>query len=112
MALWIAAPLVTAVVIAGVLLWQAQRAPALTARDTVVLSDFRNSTGDTMFDDTLSQALAVQLRQSPFINILPEQQVEATLQMMGRPAMEAMTFETVVSRMCPLDTRRPLRRTV
>jgi tetratricopeptide (TPR) repeat protein len=46
-----------------------------------------------MFDDTLSQALAVQLRQSPFINILPEQQVEATLQMMGRPAMEPLTTE-------------------
>ena len=79
-------------VVAGVLLWQS-RTPALTARDTVVLSDFRNSTGDTMFDDTLSQALAVQLRQSPFINILPEQQVEATLQMMGRPAMEPLTTD-------------------
>ena len=90
MALWVVAPVVTVAVVAGVLLWQS-RTPALTARDTVVLSDFRNSTGDTMFDDTLSQALAVQLRQSPFINILPEQQVEATLQMMGRPAMEPLT---------------------
>ena len=93
MALWVAAPVVTVAVIAGLLLWQSQRTPALTERDTVVLSDFRNSTGDTMFDDTLSQALAVQLRQSPFINILPEQQVEATLQMMGRPAMEPVTTD-------------------
>lgn len=88
-----AAPVATVAVIAGVLLWQSQQTPALTARDTVVLSDFRNSTGDAMFDDTLSQALAVQLRQSPFINILPEQQIEATLQMMGRPAMEPLTMD-------------------
>jgi eukaryotic-like serine/threonine-protein kinase len=92
MALWVA-PVATVAVIAGVMLWQSQRAPALTARDAVVLSDFRNSTGDTMFDDTLGQALAVQLRQSPYINILPEQQIEATLQMMGRPAMEPLTTE-------------------
>lgn len=88
-----AAPVATVAVIAGVLLWQSQQTPALTARATVVLSDFRNSTGDAMFDDTLSQALAVQLRQSPFFNILPEQQLEATLQMMGRPAMEPLTMD-------------------
>jgi tetratricopeptide (TPR) repeat protein len=91
--LWVAAPVVTVAVIAGVVLWQSQQTPALTARDAVVLANFRNTTGDTMFDDTLSQALAVQLRQSPFINILPEQQIEATLQMMGRPAMEPLTSE-------------------
>lgn len=89
--MWIAAAAVA--VVAGVVLWQSQQTPALTARDTVVLSEFRNTTGDTMFDDTLSQALAVQLRQSPFINILPEQQVEATLQMMGRPATEPLTSD-------------------
>ena len=62
-------------------------------RDTVVLADFRNRTGDTMFDDTLSEALAVQLRQSPYLNLLPEPQVQMTLQQMGRGATEPLTPE-------------------
>jgi tetratricopeptide (TPR) repeat protein len=92
-ALLIGAPMATAAAIAAVFLWQSQRTPALTERDTVVLSDFRNTTGDAMFDDTLTQALAVQLRQSPFLNILPDQQIEATLQMMGRRSTEPLTAE-------------------
>jgi eukaryotic-like serine/threonine-protein kinase len=89
--LWIGAPLATAAAVGGFLLWQSQRTPALAARDTVVLADFRNRTGDTMFDDTLGEALAVQLRQSPFLNLMPEQQVQATLRLMGRPPMEPLT---------------------
>ncbi len=92
-ALFIGAPLVTVAVVGAVLLWQAQRAPALTPRDTVVLADFTNRTGDSMFDDTLSEALAVQLRQSPFLNLLPEQQVSATLRLMGRDGMATVTPE-------------------
>lgn len=79
-----AAPAATLAIIGGVLLWQSTRAPALTTRDTVVLADFMNRTGDMMFDDTLSEALALQLRQSPFLNLLPEQQVQATLRLMGQ----------------------------
>jgi tetratricopeptide (TPR) repeat protein len=86
-------PVATAVAVGAIWLWQSQRAPALTMRDTVVLADFGNRTGDTMFDDTLGEALAVQLRQSPFLNLLPEQQVQATLQMMGRGAMDPLTPE-------------------
>jgi tetratricopeptide (TPR) repeat protein len=89
----VAAPLVTAAAVGGFMLWQSQRTPALTERDTVVLADFRNRTGDTMFDDTLSEALAVQLRQSPYLKLLPEQQVQMTLQQMGRQPMERMTPE-------------------
>jgi tetratricopeptide (TPR) repeat protein len=92
-ALWIAAPLVTIAVISTALLWQSQQTPALAARDNVVLAEFRNRTGDAMFDDTLSEALAVQLRQSPFLNLLPEQQVQATLRLMGRPPTTALTPE-------------------
>jgi tetratricopeptide (TPR) repeat protein len=92
-ALIISAPLVSLVVIGAVLFWQSQQTPALTPRDTVILADFRNRTNDPMFDDTLSEALAVQLRQSPYVNLLPEQQVQATLRLMGRPASEAMTPE-------------------
>jgi eukaryotic-like serine/threonine-protein kinase len=61
------------------------RAPKLTEKDTIVIADFGNSTGDPAFDDTLKQALSVQLSQSPFLNILSDQKVNDTLHMMGRP---------------------------
>ncbi|MGE3889401.1 MAG: protein kinase [Vicinamibacterales bacterium] len=86
-ALWIAAPLVTIGVMASVLLWRSQQAPALADRDLVVVSEFVNRTGDTMFDDTLDEALGVQLRQSPFLNVLNEQQQQSTLRLMGRDPM-------------------------
>jgi eukaryotic-like serine/threonine-protein kinase len=60
----------------------------LTARDMVVLADFDNKTGDAVFDDALKQALAVQLGQSPFLNILSDRKVEETLRLMGRPSNE------------------------
>lgn len=90
----VGAPLAASIVgVAGVLLWQSTRAPALTSRDTVVLSDFVNRTGDGMFDDTLGEALALQLRQSPFLNLLPDQQVQATLRLMGRGGGDRLTPE-------------------
>ena len=63
-----------------------QRTPKLTEKDTIVLSDFANSTGDPVFDDTLKTALSISLRQSPFLNMLSDAQVEKTLQEMTRPA--------------------------
>jgi tetratricopeptide (TPR) repeat protein len=93
-ALMIGAPLAAAAAIVLVVLWQSQDTPAaLRERDTAVLADFRNRTGDTMFDDTLTEALGVQLRQSPFLNLMPEQQVEATLRLMGRSPDDAVTPE-------------------
>lgn len=68
--------------------FQVHRAPALTEKDTIVLVDFVNSTGDMVFDDTLKQALSVQLSQSPFLNILSDQKMSETLQMMGHPTGE------------------------
>ncbi len=67
------------------------RAPALTEKDTIVLADFANTTGDNVFDDSLRQALAAQLNQSPFLNILSDGKVRATLQLMGRPTDEHLT---------------------
>src|SRR5262249_20951407 len=67
------------------------RAAALTDKDSVMLADFVNTTGDPVFDRTLKQALAVQLQQSPFLRIVPEQRVRETLQFMGRPADEHVT---------------------
>jgi eukaryotic-like serine/threonine-protein kinase len=65
----------------------------LTNKDTVVLADFSNSTGDAIFDDTLKTALSVALNQSPFVNILPENKVAETLQLMTRPPETKLTPE-------------------
>ncbi len=69
----------------------ATKATPLTEKDTVVLADFTNSTGDPLFDDALKQALGVQLGQSPFLNILSDRRVEETLRLMGRPSNERIT---------------------
>jgi len=71
------------------------RSPAkLTEKDTVVLTDFANKTGDPVFDDTLKQALAIQLEQSPFLNVLSDQRVNATMKLMNRKPGEHITPET------------------
>src|ERR1035438_10143999 len=70
---------------------QAQR--HLTEKDTIVLADFANSTGDAIFDDALKTALNVSLRQSPFLNVLSDSKVEKTLQLMIRPASTKLTPE-------------------
>ncbi len=61
------------------------RAPKLTSKDTVVLADFANRTGDPVFDGTLQQGLLAQLQQSPFLNLLPDQSVAQTLALMTKP---------------------------
>lgn len=71
-------------VMATVLYYLSRPGKRLTEKDTVVLTDFDNSTGDPVFDDTLKTALAVSLRQSPFINVLPNSQVASTLKLMAR----------------------------
>ena len=65
--------------------------PKLTEQDTVVLTDFNNKTGDTVFDDALKAALAVELGQSPFLNVLSDRKVSETLEMMGRPVNQRIT---------------------
>jgi serine/threonine protein kinase/predicted Zn-dependent protease len=74
-------------------LFYSRRAPALTERDTIVLADFDNRTGDPVFDETLKQALAVDLGQSPYLNILSDRRVAATLQLMGRSPDQLVTRE-------------------
>jgi eukaryotic-like serine/threonine-protein kinase len=80
-----------ALLVAAFLYWRSQRAPALTEKDSVVLADFANSTGEPVFDDTLKQALRVQLEQSPFLNVLSDQKVGEQLRLMGRPKDERLT---------------------
>ena len=65
--------------------------PKLTEKDTIVLADFANSTGDAIFDDTLKTALNVSLRQSPFLNVLSDSEVAKTLRLMTRPADTKLT---------------------
>src|SRR6516164_5591288 len=75
---------ITASLIAGAVYWHSHRTAKLTDKDTIVLSDFRNSTGDTVFDGTLRQGLSVQLEQSPFLRIISDQEIQRTLLMMSQ----------------------------
>jgi serine/threonine protein kinase/tetratricopeptide (TPR) repeat protein len=86
--------LFVAALIAFGLYWRSHQAGKLSEKDTIVLADFVNTTGDAVFDDTLKQALSVGLQQSPFLNILSDQRVKDTLAMMGRPASEHLSEET------------------
>jgi hypothetical protein len=92
----IALGLVAVLVAAGLYLRSRQEASSakatpLTEKDTVVLADFDNKTGETVFDDALKQALAVQLGQSPFLNMLSDRRVEETLHLMGHSSTERIT---------------------
>ncbi|MGA8151496.1 MAG: winged helix-turn-helix domain-containing protein [Terriglobales bacterium] len=93
--LWkIAAPvLLVAFLVTAGLYYRAQQREQLTEKDTIVLADFANSTGDDIFDDTLKTALNISLRQSPFLNVLPDSQVTKALQLMARPAGTKLTPE-------------------
>jgi eukaryotic-like serine/threonine-protein kinase len=73
--------------------YRSQQSQKLTDKDTIVLTDFANSTGDAVFDDTLKTALSVSLRQSPFLNVLTDSQVAKTLQQMTQPAGTKLTPE-------------------
>jgi tetratricopeptide (TPR) repeat protein len=69
------------------------RTPKITNKDTIVLGDFTNTTGDTVFDGTLRQGLAVQLEQSPFLSLISDQRLQQTLRLMGQPADARLTPE-------------------
>jgi len=90
-----AAILVIAAVIAGGVYRHWHQAAPLTEKDTIVFADFDNKTGDTVFDDTLKQALIVQLEQSPFLNIVSERKVAQTLRQMGRSPDQPLTTQIV-----------------
>ncbi|MGA8678091.1 MAG: protein kinase [Candidatus Acidiferrales bacterium] len=93
---WIVSAIVAVVAVVlgvGAWLYFARKAQALTEKDAIVLSDFTNTTGDAIFDDTLKTALDVSLRQSPFLNVLSDSEVTKTLQEMTRPAGTKLTPE-------------------
>jgi serine/threonine protein kinase len=78
---------------ANVWLFFSRKAHALTDKDTIVLADFTNKTGDPVFDGTLRQGLSVQLEQSPFLSIISDQQIQQTLTMMEQKPDEKLTPE-------------------
>jgi serine/threonine protein kinase/tetratricopeptide (TPR) repeat protein len=87
----VAAVVVVVAAVAGGLYYRSHRAKPLTDKDTVVLGDFANSTGDAVFDDTLKTALSVSLNQSPFLNVLSDSSVAKTLKLMTRPPDTKLT---------------------
>ncbi len=92
--LWLLAAIgVGLAVIAAALFWPSKTHAKLTDTDTIVVADFANSTGDPVFDDTLKQALTIQLQQSPFLNLLSNRKVRQTLKLMNRSAKDQMTEE-------------------
>jgi len=92
----IAAPVVAAVLVAalaGGYSLRVRQARRLTERDTIVLGDFANSTGDAVFDGTLREGLSVQLEQSPFLSLVSEEGIHQTLRMMEQPVKARLTPE-------------------
>ena len=83
--------IVVIVVASGIVLLKTLRTPALTDKDTILLADFTNTTGDTVFDGTLKQALAVQLGQSPYLSIASDDSIRETLSFMNRSPDERLT---------------------
>jgi len=85
--------LAIAVLATGTLFFLHHRNQALTTKDSILLADFVNTTGDSVFDGTLKQALAVQLEQSPYLNLMPESGIRQALRLMGRQPDERVTNE-------------------
>jgi len=89
---YIAALILAALLVSGGLYYLShQHSKRLTEKDTIVLADFGNSTGDAVFDDTLKTALNVSLRQSPFLNLLSDSEAAKTLKLMTRPPDTKLT---------------------
>ena len=86
---------VMALLVVGLVTWRllVHQAPLLTERDTVVLADFSNSTGDPVFDETLRQGMKVQLEQSPFLSLVSDSRIQQTLKLMGRQPDARLTAE-------------------
>jgi eukaryotic-like serine/threonine-protein kinase len=91
-AAWLGVPVAALLVALAIFAYQHfHRRPGLTDKDTIVLADFANTTGDPVFDGTLRQGLSIQLEQSPFLNLLSDQRIEQTLMLMARPKDARLT---------------------
>src|SRR2546422_253386 len=85
--------LVAALIAVSLYFFRSRSAKPLTEKDTIVLADFANTTGDAVFDDALKQALAVDLEQSPFLNVLSDRKMGETLRLMGHQPNDRITRE-------------------
>jgi len=84
----------TAVFLLGMLaVFRQWRRPRLTEQDIILLTDFTNTTGETVFDETLKRAVAIDLEQSPHLNVYPPQKVRQALKLMGKPSDGPVTPE-------------------
>jgi len=101
------AALILISLVAGGLYWRSRRFIQLSEKDTIVLADFVNTTTDTVFDGTLKQALAIQLEQSPLLNVLSDEKVNGALRMMNRPSNERLS-QDVAREICQRTDSRAL----
>lgn len=79
--------------IAATLILRGSKKPSFAAKGTLVLSSFRNTTGDPVFDETLQQGLVVQLQESPFLSLVSENRIRLTLRLMGLPTGQVLTSD-------------------
>src|SRR5262245_15184870 len=91
--LWVPAIVAVAAVLAAGGYALTRKPATLTGKDTIVLADFENKTGDPVFDDTLRQGLLVELLQSPFLSLISDRQVQSTLTLMNEPKDARLTSE-------------------
>jgi serine/threonine protein kinase/tetratricopeptide (TPR) repeat protein len=91
--LWVIPALIVALVAAGLAFVFLKRGHALTEKDSILITDFVNTTADPVFDGTLKKALAVDLGQSPYLNVFPDQKIRQTLQFMGRGPADRITAD-------------------
>ena len=90
---WLIPAVIVAVAAAGIGFVFLKRGHALTEKDSILITDFVNTTADPVFDGTLKKALAVDLEQSPYLNVFPEQKIRQTLQFMGRSPTDRITAD-------------------
>ncbi len=97
--IWVSVAILAVSAIAAGAYYFWPRGPKLTSQDSIVLADFTNTTGDPVFDGTLRQGLAVQLAQSPYLNIVSDEHVAGTLRLMDQPAGARLTHD-LASQVC------------
>jgi eukaryotic-like serine/threonine-protein kinase len=105
--LLVAAAAVVVTLLGGGLYFRSHQSAKLTEKDAVLLTDFVNTTGDSVFDGTLKQALASQLEQSPYLNILPESRIREALRYMGRPEDQRITSD-VARQICVRENAKAM----
>jgi serine/threonine protein kinase/tetratricopeptide (TPR) repeat protein len=93
LARWLIPALIAALVVAGIGFVFLKRGHALSEKDSILIADFVNTTADPVFDGTLKKALAVDLEQSPYLNVFPDQKIRQTLQFMGRSPSDRITTD-------------------